>query len=89
MAFLPILTAETKSGRLLMRRPCKRTKENTEAFTIDLAKRVNLPDPALTDADDLPQISTDGWAAYPHAVDMAFADGASHGVIIKKLRRRC
>src|SRR5205085_2500702 len=61
----------------------KRTKENTEAFMLDLARRVVRPDPALTAVEDQPLISTDGWAAYPGAVDLAFADTAAHGVIIK------
>jgi IS1 family transposase len=61
----------------------KRTGENTNAFMLDLAKRMRLPDPALTAVEDKPQISTDGWTAYPGAVDLAFADTVAHGVIIK------
>jgi IS1 family transposase len=61
----------------------KRTKENTEQFLLDLAKRVVCPEPALTAVEDRPQISTDGWPAYPGAVDLAFADTVTHGVIIK------
>jgi IS1 family transposase len=61
----------------------KRSKENTERFMLDLAKRMVCPDPALTDVEDRPLISTDGWAAYPGAVDLAFADTVAHGVIIK------
>src|SRR6185295_18027489 len=36
--------------------------------------------------EDRPLISTDGWAAYPGAVDLAFADSVAHGVIIKDFR---
>ena len=61
----------------------KRTKENTEAFLLDLAKRVVCPDPALTAVEDKPLVSTDGWPAYPQAVDLAFADTVAHGVLIK------
>ena len=50
---------------------------------VDLAKRVICPDPALTDVEDRPLVSTDGWPAYPGAVDLAFADTVAHGVIIK------
>jgi IS1 family transposase len=62
----------------------KRTGENTEAFMLDLARRVVRPDPALTAVEDRPQISTDGWGAYPGAVDLAFADTVAHGVLIKE-----
>jgi IS1 family transposase len=61
----------------------KRTGENTNAFLLDLAKRLVYPDPALTAVEDRTAISTDGWAAYPGAVDLAFADTVAHGVIIK------
>src|SRR5207249_1672810 len=61
----------------------KRTGENTERFMLDLARRVVRLDPALTAVEDQPLISTDGWAAYPGAVDLAFADTVAHGVIIK------
>jgi hypothetical protein len=50
---------------------------------LHLAKPMVCPDPALTAAEDKPLISTDGWAAYPGAVDLAFADTAARGVIIK------
>jgi IS1 family transposase len=62
----------------------KRTGENTERFMLDLARRVVRPDPALTAVMDRPQISTDGWAAYPATVDIAFADTVAHGVLIKE-----
>jgi IS1 family transposase len=61
----------------------KRTKENTETFLLDLASRVVCPDPALTPVGERTAISTDGWPAYPAAVDLAFADTVAHGVIIK------
>jgi IS1 family transposase len=61
----------------------KRTRENTERFMLDLAGRMEVPDPALTPVEDRPQISTDGWMAYPGAVDLAFADTVAYGVLIK------
>jgi hypothetical protein len=60
----------------------KRNKENTEAFMLDLANRMVTPTVGTRPANR-PQISTDGWAAYPGAVDLAFADTVRHGVLIK------
>ena len=65
--------------------PCfalgKRTRQVTEAFALDLAARIITPQ--LGEKGDRPQISTDGWAAYPNAIDLAFADTVRHGVLIK------
>jgi len=65
--------------------PCfaigKRTRETTEIFTADLASRLVLPD--LFEAGDRPQLSSDGWQAYPNAIDNAFAGRADYGQIIK------
>lgn len=60
----------------------KRTRENTEAFMLDLAERIVAPQNYGT-AENRPLISTDGWAAYPYAVDLASADTIRHGVLIK------
>jgi len=55
----------------------KRTTDTTERFMLDLAKRiVRTPDKPP------PQISTDGFAAYPGAVDLAFANEVAYGQII-------
>jgi IS1 family transposase len=59
----------------------KRNRETTEAFMLDLAGRIVTP--RLGEKGRRPQISTDGWTAYPGAVDLAFADTAEFGVIIK------
>jgi IS1 family transposase len=59
----------------------KRNREVTEMFMEDLASRLVLPD--LLEAGPRPQISTDGWQAYPNAVDGAFAGRADYGTIIK------
>jgi IS1 family transposase len=65
--------------------PCyvigKRTREVTEAFALDLSTRIVTP--RLGETGFRPQISTDGWAAYPGAIDLAFADTVRHGVLIK------
>ena len=51
----------------------KRTRENTEAFCIDLRRRVL----------GAPEISSDGFAAYPWAVSLAFGEQCKFGVIEK------
>lgn len=56
----------------------KRTTEMAERFMLDLSDRI-IHQPGV----HIPQLSTDGFAAYPGAVDLAFADEAAHGVIIK------
>jgi IS1 family transposase len=52
----------------------KRSKEVTQAFMYDLADRI---------VSDAPQLSTDGFNAYPNAVKNAFGDEISYGQIIK------
>src|SRR5205814_3569457 len=59
----------------------KRTRQVTEAFALDLASRMVTPQ--LGGKGDRPLISTDGWRAYPGAIDLAFADTVRHGVLIK------
>lgn len=66
--------------------PCfvigKRTKETTDMFAQDLAQRIVLPK-NFAFPGDRPQISTDGWAAYPNSIEDAFNGMVNHGVIIK------
>lgn len=72
----------------------KRSADNARRLMVDLASRINLP--GAGSADDhayvrgqyrpVVQISTDGLAAYPEAVDLAFGPFAWHGVIIKEYR---
>lgn len=68
--------------------PCyalgKRTKDTTDLFIGDLASRLVLPD--LFGPGPRPQISSDGWRAYPDSIDAAFAGRCSHGVLIKNYR---
>src|SRR5207244_2359032 len=68
--------------------PCyaigKRTKGTTDLFIQDLCDRLVLPDPF--GPGYRPQLSTDGWMAYPDSIEMAFAGRASHGVLIKNYR---
>jgi IS1 family transposase len=59
----------------------KRNSQVTEMFIADLEKRlVRQP---VSDADDTPQISTDGWSPYPGAIARAFGRSVRHGVLIK------
>ncbi len=51
----------------------KRTAENTQAFANDLRRRVI----------GSPEVSTDGFAAYPWAISLAFGDQVAHGVVEK------
>jgi len=52
----------------------KRTAENGRRFALDLASRI---------VTDHPQLSTDGWNAYPGAMREAFGEEALYGQIIK------
>jgi IS1 family transposase len=63
----------------------KRNSQVTEMFIGDLEKRlVRQPE---ADADDISQISTDGWPAYPGAIARKFGRSVRHGVLIKELRQ--
>ena len=53
----------------------RRSKEVTQAFMYDLADRI---------VTDHPQLSTDGFNAYPNAVKNAFGDEVAYGQIIKE-----
>jgi IS1 family transposase len=53
----------------------KRTVETTQAFMYDLADRI---------VSDAPQLSTDGFNAYPNAVRNAFGDEVAYGQVIKE-----
>jgi IS1 family transposase len=59
----------------------KRTKENTEMLAQDLASRINVPD--LFSEEEAPQISTDGFNAYPNAIENAFGGAVNYGTLIK------
>jgi IS1 family transposase len=59
----------------------KRTGANAERFMLDLADRVTAPRPGHPKIKL--QLSSDGFAAYPGAVDLAFANTVDYGVLIK------
>jgi hypothetical protein len=63
-------------------------------FMVDLAGRLQRPNPHASDSHcygkggylQRVQISTDGFAAYAEAIDLAFGPYAEHGIIIKEYR---
>ena len=59
----------------------KRNSEVTAAFIADLEKRL-VRQPVM-DADDTPQIQTDGWGPYVPCIARSFGRPVRHGVLIK------
>jgi transposase-like protein/IS1 family transposase len=72
----------------------KRSADNARRFMMDVASRLVFPKPHASDAHAFSvggytpvcQISTDGFPAYPEAVDMAFGPYVRFGTIIKEYR---
>ncbi len=72
----------------------KRSADNARRFMMDVASRLEMPKPHESDAHafreggyrTVVQISTDGLAAYPEAVDLAFGPYVRFGTIIKEYR---
>ncbi len=72
----------------------KRSADNARRFMCDVASRLVLPSAHASDPHayqiggytPVLQISTDGWAGYPEAVDLAFGPYARYGTIIKDYR---
>ncbi len=67
----------------------KRSADNARKLMKDLSRRMVMPGPRETDKTGyvrITQISTDGFAAYPEAVDLAFGPYAKYGQIIKDYR---
>ncbi|MGD0654668.1 MAG: hypothetical protein ABSA16_10015 [Thermoguttaceae bacterium] len=72
----------------------KRSADNARKLMVDLSRRLVMPKPH--DSDDhnyqshgyiyITQISTDGFPAYPEAVDLAFGPYAKYGQITKDYR---
>lgn len=68
--------------------------DNARRFLSDIAERLVFPNSHASDAHSfqvggyrpIVQISTDGFAAYPEAVDLAFGPYAKFGTIIKEYR---
>ena len=72
----------------------KRSADNARKLMVDLSHRLVMPKPHASDPHGyqpggyihITQISTDGFAAYPEAVDLAFGPYAKYGQIIKDYR---
>ncbi|MBN2022084.1 MAG: hypothetical protein JW809_04760 [Pirellulales bacterium] len=72
----------------------KRSADNARRLMVDLSRRIVMPNPHSSDAHKyrpsgyvhVTQISTDGFQAYPEAVDLAFGPYAKYGQIVKDYR---
>ncbi len=72
----------------------KRSADNARRFMLDVARRLTFPNPHASDKHayglggytPVVQISTDGFPAYPEAVDLAFGPYCRFGTIIKDYR---
>ena len=72
----------------------KRSADNARRFLMDIAGRLTFPNPHASDAHSfklgsyptIVQISTDAFAGYREAVDLAFGPYAKYGTIIKEYR---
>jgi IS1 family transposase len=72
----------------------KCSADNARRFMADVASRIVFPKPGSSDDHNyqqgvfkpVVQISTDGFAGYPEACDLAFGQFAKFGVIIKQYR---
>jgi IS1 family transposase len=72
----------------------KRSADNARRLMMDLRSRLVVPNATSSDARNyglggyvpIIQISTDGFSAYPEAVDLAFGPYAKFGTIVKDYR---
>lgn len=72
----------------------KRSADMARRLMLDLSERIELPKPHESDDHafeqrqhaTILQISTDGFAAYPEAVDLAFGPYVRYGILIKEYR---
>lgn len=90
-----LFTAQDQDTRLIAAHTLgKRSADNARRFMVQLANRLAMPNPHASDAHafqaggyrPVVQISTDGFAAYPEAVDLAFGPYAKFGTIIKEYK---
>ncbi|HEY2414703.1 MAG TPA: hypothetical protein VGI40_20830 [Pirellulaceae bacterium] len=76
-------TAQDQDSRLIAHHLLgKRSADNARRFMVRLADNLSQPNGGYGS----PQISVDGFAAYPEAVDLAFGKDCKLGVIIKQYR---
>ncbi len=72
----------------------KRSADMARRLMMDLRSRLDMPNPHSSDPhrfqrgriDPITQISTDGFAGYPEAVDLAFGPYVRYGQLIKDYR---
>jgi IS1 family transposase len=72
----------------------KRSADNARRFLLDLSERIVIPGPHASDnhafhrgdQQVVLQLSSDAFAAYPEAVDLAFGGYARYGQLIKNYR---
>jgi IS1 family transposase len=72
----------------------KRSADNARRFLVDVANRLVFPKAHASDDHEfsvgnfqpIVQISTDGFAGYPEAVDLAFGPYAKFGTLVKDYR---
>lgn len=72
----------------------KRSADNARRFMVDVAGRLAFPKAHASDDHEfavghfqpIVQISTDGFAGYPEAVDLAFGPYARYGTLVKDYR---
>jgi len=91
-----LFTAQDQDTRLIAAHLLgKRSADNGRRFMLQLRSRLAaISNPHASDQHaygaggyrPIIQISTDGWAAYPEAVDLAFGPYAKFGVIIKEYK---
>lgn len=90
-----LFTAQDQDSRLIAAQTLgKRSADNARRFMVQLASRMALPKAGSADDRNFQtgtfrpvvQISTDGFAAYPEAVDLAFGQFAKFGVLIKEYK---
>jgi IS1 family transposase len=76
-------TAQDQDSRLIACHMLgKRSADNARRFMVRLADNLSQPDGGY----GCPQISVDGFTAYPEAVDLAFGRDCKLGVIVKEFR---
>jgi IS1 family transposase len=90
-----LFTAQDQDTRLIAAHTLgKRSADNARRFMVQLRNRLAMPNPHASDAHAFQsggyrpviQISTDGFVAYPEAVDLAFGPYAKFGTIIKEYK---
>ena len=77
------LALDQDSKLIACHRIGKRTEETTRRFMATLATRIQLPQNVDGPISEKPQFSTDGFNAYPNAIQGVFGSFVQHGVIIK------